>query len=229
MVWCNHCGKNVPGTRPYDGALACDLCGRILENFYFSSEVTFVKNAAGQFINISGGVVGGSDPSAFQRQEKERMRIASREVNEGGIEKSEGETDGDDRHAEASDESGNLSDVEVKGCFLTEDEKILMKTSWELINRDYLEKQAAKEAALKTASEALNASNVNCSEYARNLVEASKADVKNSRKEQRHKRAKEAKNAPPSATAMEAVHRTLEKKRLTRLINYDLLDELFTT
>ena len=27
---------------------ACDLCGRILENFNFSTEVTFVKNAAGQ-------------------------------------------------------------------------------------------------------------------------------------------------------------------------------------
>jgi transcription factor IIIB subunit 2 len=48
MVWCNHCVKNVPGIRPYDGALACNLCGRILENFHFSTEVTFVKNAAGQ-------------------------------------------------------------------------------------------------------------------------------------------------------------------------------------
>ncbi|CAE5962519.1 unnamed protein product [Arabidopsis arenosa] len=211
MVWCNHCGKIVPGTRPYDGTLACDLCGRILENFNFSSEVTFVKNAAGQFINV----VGRSDPRAFQRAEKERMGKDSREENEGGIEKSEGETDGDDRHAEDSDEVGNLfdiGDVEVKGCFLTKHEKILTKISWELINRDNLEKQAAKEAALKTASEALNASNANCSEYARNLVETSKADVKNSRKEQRQKGAMEAKNAPPSATAMEAVHRTLEKR-----------------
>ncbi|KAL9839759.1 putative transcription factor TFIIB, Cyclin-like superfamily [Arabidopsis thaliana] len=48
MVWCKHCAKNVPGIRPFDGGLACDLCGRILENFNFSTDVTFVKNAAGQ-------------------------------------------------------------------------------------------------------------------------------------------------------------------------------------
>ena len=29
-------------------ARACNQCGRILENFNFSTEVTFVKNAAGQ-------------------------------------------------------------------------------------------------------------------------------------------------------------------------------------
>lgn len=32
----------------FDICRACDLCGRILENFNFSSDVTFVKNAAGQ-------------------------------------------------------------------------------------------------------------------------------------------------------------------------------------
>jgi len=38
-----------------------------------------------QFIIISGGVVGGSDPPAYQRAEKERMEKAAREENEGGI------------------------------------------------------------------------------------------------------------------------------------------------
>ncbi|ESQ56221.1 hypothetical protein EUTSA_v10027195mg, partial [Eutrema salsugineum] len=47
--------------------------------------------------------------------------------------------------------------------------------------------------------------------------------------EKQQKRAEEAKNAPPPATAMEAVCRTLEKKRLSGLINYDLLEELFDT
>jgi len=32
---------------------ACDLCGRILENFNFSTDVTFVKNAAGQVCILS--------------------------------------------------------------------------------------------------------------------------------------------------------------------------------
>jgi hypothetical protein len=38
-----------------------------------------------QFINVSGGLVGGSNPPAFQRAEKERMEKAAREENEGGI------------------------------------------------------------------------------------------------------------------------------------------------
>ena len=40
-----------------------------------------------QFISVSGGLVGGSDPPAFQRAEKERMEKekAAREENEGGI------------------------------------------------------------------------------------------------------------------------------------------------
>ncbi|CAH8266390.1 unnamed protein product [Arabidopsis lyrata] len=152
------------------------------------------KSCHDAFMKISGGVVGGSDPPAFQRAEKERMEKAAREENEGAIEKSEGETDWD---AEAPDESGNLSDLdgdaEVDGCFLNEDEKLMTKISWELDNRDYLE--------------------VN--------LEA----VAKSRKEKRQKRAEEAKNAPPPATAMEAVRRIVKRKRLSG-INCDFLDEL---
>ncbi|XP_010502108.1 PREDICTED: transcription factor IIIB 60 kDa subunit-like [Camelina sativa] len=174
------------------------------------------KDCHDDFIQISGGVVGGSDPPAFQRAEKERMEKAAREENEGGIEKSESETDWD---AEASDESGNLSyldgDDEVGGCFLNEDEILFKKTMFELENGPYLREQAAKKAASEAAS------NANFPEY---------ADVTKSRKEKRQKRAEEAKNAPPPATAAEAVRRTLERKRLSsRCINYDALDELFDT
>ncbi|KAL0769543.1 hypothetical protein Bca101_034693 [Brassica carinata] len=362
MVWCKHCAKEVVGIRPDDCALACNRCGRILENFYFSEEVTFIKNAAGQsqasgnivssvqsgipssrarrsriardelmnlrdalqigedrddvvnmasrlfdtgrkpsgicgaaiyiaalsrgimcsttdiveeldkseesillekpftprpnsdkevvnckhkdsesfgyglcrdchekFMKVSGGVVGGSDPPAFQRAEKERMEKAAREENEGGIEKSvRGETYW---NAEDSDESDNLSDLDgdpvVDGCFLDEDEKRAVKKSWEFLNADWLKEQAAKEAALKTASDAFNASNANCPEYARNLVEASKASVSKSRKEKRQKRAEEAKNAPPAATALEACTRVLESKKLIKHFNPDRLKELF--
>ena len=40
-----------------------------------------------QFISVSGGLVGGSDPPAFQRAEKDRMEKekTAREENEGGI------------------------------------------------------------------------------------------------------------------------------------------------
>ncbi|KAF8107015.1 hypothetical protein N665_0129s0083 [Sinapis alba] len=182
-----------------------------------------------KFMKVSGGVVGGSDPPAFQRAEKERKEKAAREENEGGIEKSEGgETYW---NAEASDESDNLSDLDgdpvVDGCFLDEDEKRAVKKSWEFLNADWLKEQAAKESALKTASEAFNAGNGNCPEYARNLVEASKASVSKSRKEKRQKRAEEAKNAPPPATAFQACTRLLERKGVSKHFNYDRLAELF--
>ncbi|CAH2070471.1 unnamed protein product [Thlaspi arvense] len=173
-----------------------------------------------RFINFSGGLVGGSDPPAFQRAEKERKEKAAREENEGVIgrlnhdeqlnvslvrerprlltlnKREKRWPDGDDWHyTEASDKSGNLSDL------------------------DDSEKQADKEAEVM----ALNASNANLPDYARKLVEASKAAVTKSRKETQQKRVEEAKNAPPPATAMEAVCRTLEKKRLSELIKYDVL------
>ncbi|VVB18396.1 unnamed protein product [Arabis nemorensis] len=158
------------------------------------------KNCYKDFIKISGGVVGGSDPPAFQRAEKERIEKAAREENEGGIEKSEGETDWD---AEALDESGNLSDLdgdkEVDNCLNDEEEMRMKTTYFDLEYGEYLKEKAA--------SEAFNVSNANCPEYARNLVEASKASVAKSRKEKRQKRAEEAKNAPPPATTMEAVTR----------------------
>ncbi|CAH8354703.1 unnamed protein product [Eruca vesicaria subsp. sativa] len=209
------------------------------------------------FMDVSGGLVGGSDPPAFQRAEKERMEKekAAREENEGGIislnhdeqlnskrepvyssvsksakpcsEKGEGEKDEDD--SEVSDESGNFSDVsdtEVDCYINNEEERRFKKMVWEEMNKEYIKEQADKEAALKAANDALNASNSNLPEHARKLVEASKAAVAKSRKEKQQKRAEEAKNMPPPATAKEAVRRMLDRKRLNGLINYDLLDEL---
>ncbi|CAE5964622.1 unnamed protein product [Arabidopsis arenosa] len=78
MVWCKHCAKNVPGIRPFDGGLACDLCGRILENFNFSTDVTFVKNAAGQS-QASGNIVT-SVKSGLSTSRERRKRIARDEI-----------------------------------------------------------------------------------------------------------------------------------------------------
>ncbi|CAA7012979.1 unnamed protein product [Microthlaspi erraticum] len=194
------------------------------------------KSCYEDFVTVSGGLVGGSDPPAFQRAEKERMEkeAAARDENEGEFgslnqvnvgekpfsEKGQGEKYWDD--GEASDESGNLSDVddsEVDDIFLTEEEKLLKTTVFDLENKDYFEKQAAK------AFMASNASNADSPDYARKLVEA----VKKARKEKQQKRAEEAKNAPPPATAVEAVGRMLEKKRISGQINYDILEELFDT
>jgi transcription factor IIIB subunit 2 len=208
------------------------------------------------FINVSGGLVGGSNPPAFQRAEKERMEKAAREENEGGIsslnhdeqlysdycsmskrgkqcsEKGEKDKDGAEEHADTSDESDNFSDIsddEVNGYINNEEETHYKTITWTEMNKDYLEEQAAKEAALKAASEALKASNSNCPEDARKAFEAAKADAAKSRKEKQQKKAEEAKNAAPPATAVEAVRRTLDKKRLSSVINYDVLESLFDT
>ncbi|VVB10424.1 unnamed protein product [Arabis nemorensis] len=95
------------------------------------------------------------------------------------------------------------------GFFLNEDEKVAMKTAWEALYPEYVGDQAV-------AGEASNASNANSPEYAVMLFQDSKAAVAKSRKEKRRIRAEEAKNVPPPATAMEAVRRTLDKKRLSR-------------
>ncbi|XP_010543279.1 PREDICTED: transcription factor IIIB 60 kDa subunit [Tarenaya hassleriana] len=214
------------------------------------------------FITVSGGLCGGSNPPAFQRAEQERMEKAAREENEGGVistnfdqhcpigpgcdsvsksknqfsghgkadERSDDKAGGTDGNAEVSDESGNFSDIdddEVDGYIHNEEEKHYKKIIWEEMNREYLEEQAAKEAALKAANEALNASNANCPEAARKLAQATLAAVAKSRKEKQQKRAAEAKNAAPPATAVEAVRGMLEKKRLSSLIDYDALGKLF--
>ncbi|CAL0299211.1 unnamed protein product [Lupinus luteus] len=48
MVYCDHCLRNVTGEREFDGSLSCDICGKLLEDFIFSQEPTFTKNASGQ-------------------------------------------------------------------------------------------------------------------------------------------------------------------------------------
>ncbi|KAF2619238.1 hypothetical protein F2Q68_00039417 [Brassica cretica] len=78
MVWCNHCAKKVDGFRPEGGALACNKCGRISENFNFSDEVTFIKNAAGQS-QASGNIVR-SVQSGITSCRARRSRIAKDEL-----------------------------------------------------------------------------------------------------------------------------------------------------
>ncbi|KAJ8565767.1 hypothetical protein K7X08_008343 [Anisodus acutangulus] len=47
MVWCVYCAQDKP-TAHLDGKICCSDCGKVLEEDNFSSEPTFVKNAAGQ-------------------------------------------------------------------------------------------------------------------------------------------------------------------------------------
>uniref|UniRef100_A0A2P2M7L6 Uncharacterized protein MANES_08G152300 n=1 Tax=Rhizophora mucronata TaxID=61149 RepID=A0A2P2M7L6_RHIMU len=139
----------------------------------------------------------------------------------------------DDTSFKAPDESDNFSDIddaEVDGYLHNEEEKHYKKIIWEKMNQEYLEEQAAKEAAAAAAKEAWEANFKDCPEdlqAARELNAAVAAAVEKSKKEKQQKRAAEARNATPAQSASEAARRMLTKKRLSSKINYDVLEKLF--
>ncbi|GMI85458.1 hypothetical protein like AT3G09360 [Hibiscus trionum] len=210
-----------------------------------------------EFMKVSGGLEGGSDPPAFQRAEKERLaKLAIVNTNsESSITFASGSEkpqisgfledatnkaaidDGDNNRlpgVDASDdESDNFSDIddsEVDGYLHNEEETHFKKIIWEEMNREYLEEQAAKEAAAAAAKEALMAKYDKFPEdlqAAQELAAAAAEVVAKSRKERQQKRAAEEKNAGPPQTAAEATRRLLVKKRLSSKINYDALEKLF--
>lgn len=98
------------------------------------------------------------------------------------------------------------------------------------MNREYLEEQAAKEAAAAAAKEAWEATFKNCPEdvqAAKKLEAAVAAAVAKSKKERQQKRAAEARNSAPPQSASEAARQMLTKKRISSKINYDALEKLF--
>ncbi|GAB2262647.1 hypothetical protein Droror1_Dr00003644 [Drosera rotundifolia] len=135
---------------------------------------------------------------------------------------------GDIPSRNVGDESEIFSDVddsEVDHYLHTEEEKILKKRIWEAVNWEYLEEQAAKEAA----AAAREANFQGCSEEdlaKRDLVAQTAAALALSRKEKRERREAEAKKV---RTAAEATHNVLSQKKLSSKINYDKLKEIFDT
>ncbi|XP_052207135.1 transcription factor IIIB 60 kDa subunit-like isoform X2 [Diospyros lotus] len=224
------------------------------------------------FVKLSGGLDGGSEPPAFQRAEWERMmkeaaqenvdvpteglkdrvdldmpkngneeehfsRSASKDpatddaaVNEDTCDKFNG-VDGMSNIAD--DEPENFSDIddtEVDSYLHNEQEKQYKKRIWEEMNKEYIQEQAAKEAAAAAAKKAYEANFHNCPEEmqaAQELAAAAAAAVAKSRKERQQKRAAEARNLGPAQTAAEATLQMLTKKRLSSKINYDVLEKLF--
>ncbi|XP_071721799.1 transcription factor IIIB 60 kDa subunit [Rutidosis leptorrhynchoides] len=138
-----------------------------------------------------------------------------------------------DNSTGSMDESDCFSDIDDDevDCYLhTEEEKGLKKIIWESMNREYLEEQAAKEAAIEAAKAALEVNFEGTPEElqaAQELVAATAAAVAKSKKEKQQKRAADAKNATPAQSAAEATRQMLTKKRLSKKINYDMLDKLF--
>ncbi|XP_038880113.1 transcription factor IIIB 70 kDa subunit-like isoform X2 [Benincasa hispida] len=236
------------------------------------------KSCYDDFVELSGGLDGGSNPPAFQCAEKERTEksmveegsddssaigkffqglnpctntekgsdnvhadasktVSSKEAEakdeQRGLDDGATKAGADGPGTSASDESENWSDIddiEVDGYLHNEEEKHYKKIIWEEMNREYLEEQAAKDAAAAAAKKAYEANFQNCSEdlkAAKDLADAAAAAVAKSRKERQRKRAAEAKNASPAQTAAEATRQMLNKKRLSSKINYDVLDKLF--
>ncbi|XP_019168302.1 PREDICTED: transcription factor IIIB 70 kDa subunit-like isoform X2 [Ipomoea nil] len=237
------------------------------------------------FITISGGLDGGSEPPAFQRAEKERLMaketddddrnvldyVASTEaennyknlysangnvqnananetlqgkehelmgvastsgtMQDDTVEKSHGIDDINSKGSDESDDFTDIDDVEL-GLYLyqhDEEGKRLKKIMWERDNREYLEEQAAKEAAAALASKKGFESSYTCPEEmeaAQKLAAAAAAAVAKSKKEKQQRRAAELRNSGPAKTAAEATQQMLSRKR-NSIVNRDVLDTLF--
>ncbi|XP_028208821.1 uncharacterized protein LOC114391986 isoform X7 [Glycine soja] len=110
----------------------------------------------------------------------------------------------------------DIDDEEVDLYIHDEEGKHIKKILWETANREYLEEQAAKEAAAAASKKAFEAKFENCSEdilAARELAASSTEAVAKSKKEMRQKRAYEAKNTRPAQSAAETFGQMSNKKR----------------
>lgn len=229
------------------------------------------------FVKLSGGLDGGSEPPSFQRAERERLMAkqdaeeiaedpsfpmssqmennvgeylepekegntqsvknvhisGSEQVGAFSVDKTDHIATPDTLHDMDGidhDESGNFSDiddVEVDSYLHNEQEKKYKKIIWETMNREYLEEQAAKEAAVLEAKKQHEFILANCPEDVQKFAAAAAASVAKSKKEKQQKRAAELKNTGPAQTAAEATKQMLAKKRLSNKINYDVLEKLF--
>ncbi|URE49665.1 Brf1-like TBP-binding domain [Musa troglodytarum] len=136
----------------------------------------------------------------------------------------------EDSSDSSDDEAENFSDiddVEVDGYLHNEEEKELKKIIWEGMNREYLEAQAAKEAAATAAKEAYKANSLNGSEDlldAKEFAKATAAALAKSRKERRRRNAGEAKNKTPETTQQMSKRKVLSSK-----VNYEALEALYSS
>ncbi|PIN16913.1 Transcription initiation factor TFIIIB, Brf1 subunit [Handroanthus impetiginosus] len=198
------------------------------------------------FIKLSGGLDGGSEPPAFQRAERERTRAkeaaaessedldssilplpaenGSRVLNQRSIKN----TSEDEVLQPAESDATEFWQVDL--YLHSEEETKLKKIIWEEMNKEYLEEQAAKEAAAMAAKKAYEASFTNCSEdvkAAQKLAAAANAAAAKSKKEKQQKRAAELKNSGPAKTPAEATKQVLDRKGLGSKIRLDVLEKLF--
>ncbi|KAK9071115.1 hypothetical protein SSX86_009683 [Deinandra increscens subsp. villosa] len=206
------------------------------------------------YLEFSGGLYG-SEPPAFQRAEMERLAIepvksltksTSQKTihNEnvsmttiplfffvstaGKLDKSTENVDACESPKEPVDETDTLSDIDDSEviCYLhDEEESRLKKIIWEHMNVEYMQEEAAKEAAAAAARKLYTGTSEEIRE-AQALAAKAAAAVASRKAEHKRKRELEAKNAKPAQTAAEAAGQHF-KKKLSSKINYDKLNDLF--
>lgn len=127
------------------------------------------------------------------------------------------------------DETDTLSDIDdlEVSCYLhNEEESRLKKILWEHLNKEYMQEQAAKEAAAAAARK-LYTGTPEEQQKAQELAAAAAKLVANKKAKDKQKRALDAKNAKPAQTAAEAAGQLFTKKKLSSKINYDALKDIF--
>ncbi|XP_011032208.1 PREDICTED: transcription factor IIIB 90 kDa subunit-like isoform X2 [Populus euphratica] len=231
---CQHKGTNKP---PFGFGL-CKDCYAIVIGFDGGTDPPAFQNAESQRMKKSSIRHNFAKDLNSQCESRDEER-PTREPESAGAAMGHLANDSDKLHgvgdmsSKAFDESDGFSDIddaEVDSYLHNEEEKRYKKIIWEEMNREYLQEQAAKEAATATLMKAWEENFKNCPEdlqAARKLDAAVKADLAKSKKEIQQKRASEARNLAPAKSAAEAVHRMLTKKRLSSKINYDVLEKLF--
>nr|TKR91736.1 transcription factor IIIB 90 kDa subunit-like isoform X1 [Populus alba] len=237
---CQHKGTN----RPSFGFGLCKDCYAIVIGFDGGTDPPAFQNAESQRMKKSSIRHNMSDSNLFAKElnsqcERRDDERPTREPESAGAATGHLANDSDKLHGvgdmsskdfEESDGFSDIDDAEVDSYLHNEEEKRYKTIIWEEMNREYLQEQAAKEAAAATLKKAWEEDFKNCPEdlqAAKKLDAAVKADLAKSKKEIQQKRASEARNLAPAKSAAEAVHRMLTKKRLGSKINYDVLEKLF--
>ncbi|EFN55262.1 hypothetical protein CHLNCDRAFT_57908 [Chlorella variabilis] len=131
------------------------------------------------------------------------------------------EEGGDDLLSDIGD-----SDIDM---YLADDAEVKCKEEiWNMMNRDWLEKQAAKRAAQEAAERAVAEQ-----QAAQEAAEAAGVAYKRGRgrpvgsKTKNHHRGAGMADLPPAETAQEAAMRMLDHRKLSNKINYSALADLF--
>lgn len=132
------------------------------------------------------------------------------------------------RHQD-DDDDGNLSDISDEGIleYLAAEEEIKCKEEiWNIMNKEWVEKQAAKRAALEATQKTLE-------EQQAAMEAAAAAGVAYKRSRGRplgsKSKPKPELKLPASITAEDAAMKMLEHKKLSTKINYNVLKNLFAT